>query len=68
MYSNFNRAEAKVTRGVTVRTLLLGATALLATPALADPAAPPQVTGTKEAPATPSVVGYPAIGNGEGTV
>lgn len=68
MYSNFNGAQAKVARGATVRALLLGASALLATPALADPAATAQVTGTKESPATPSVVGYPAIGNGEGTV
>jgi hypothetical protein len=72
MYKHFNGARGAGTAGRTsaIRALLLGATVLAANPALAAPLDPagPQMTGTKESPATPSVVGYPAIGNGEGTV
>ncbi len=64
--------ESNDVRGarMAIRGMLLGGAVLAAFPALAAPLDPvaPQLTGTKEAPATPSVVGYPAIGNGEGTV
>lgn len=72
MYKDFNAARGAKAAGrtIAVRALLLGGSLLVAVPALAAPLDPvaPQMTGTKEAPATPSVVGYPAIGNGEGTL
>ncbi|WP_058754965.1 alginate export family protein [Sphingomonas endophytica] len=69
MSNEINRAlrPSGWVRRIASRSMLLGGAMLVAGTASADPVGP-QMTGAKESPATPSAVGYPAIGNGEGTV